>query len=614
MIYGIQAKSFTKDKAKILSELENRIKWPGSFHFKIVFENFNGGLFFDSNVPYSINDFYFISPEANILILLSGRIYNKTELLSNNQITKVNISDAELIFYLYTLSGPNFINKLNGDFVIFIIDVILNESFLIRDHVGVRPVAYHLSGNNTLWFSSDSIVLCKTLFHNEPIDQNFINNALVNHALQSHPLLPDYSLMPNKKIKKVFPGHYLNINQDSASEIKYWTPESNLINNKLEFNEAFKNLKYLVEDAVKIRCDKKFYASAHISGGIDSATVAGLARKEFADQESFYGFSWSPSTKPGNHIEYNESELINGLCNMTGIIPVFTEIGVKEYIDFLSCDRYTTDLYYEPAVRRYAKNKRINLIFSGYGGDEFISLNNIGIDSDLIFGLKWGSFIKKNLPLKPKKFIKALLFNVLLPALKLRYYSIKKPLYKYSKYLLPFSKEKAKTINDLYYWKSRHEIHEHWLYDYHLQERMEDWSVNGFREGVEYRFPLIDKRIVEFMFQVPSKLLFSDCHSRIMLRKIGDSFLPKNVIWSESKNDPLRMDALYNLADDVCEHLFDEIPHFKKNPVFGIINFKLLEDDIAKYKRKELNSRPYELFDILFFIKKIHEYTNAYYR
>ncbi len=38
--------------------------------------------------------------------------------------------------------------------------------------------------------------------------------------------------------------------------------------------------------------------------------------------------------------------------------------------------------------------------------------------------------------------------------------------------------------------------------------------MNGFRKGVEYRYPLLDKRIIEYMLKVPSELLcktdFSD--------------------------------------------------------------------------------------------------------
>ena len=37
-----------------------------------------------------------------------------------------------------------------------------------------------------------------------------------------------------------------------------------------------------------------------------------------------------------------------------------------------------------------------NLIFSGWGGDEFISTGHLGIDLDLLLDLKLGAFFRRN--------------------------------------------------------------------------------------------------------------------------------------------------------------------------------------------------------------------------
>ena len=51
----------------------------------------------------------------------------------------------------------------------------------------------------------------------------------------------------------------------------------------------------LVKDAVRIRCDSRFIAGAHVSGGLDSGIVSAMAREQYRHQELFYGFSWSPA-------------------------------------------------------------------------------------------------------------------------------------------------------------------------------------------------------------------------------------------------------------------------------------------------------------------------------
>jgi hypothetical protein len=173
--------------------------------------------------------------------------------------------------------------------------------------------------------------------------------------------------------------------------------------------------------------------------------------------------------------------------------------------------------------------------------------------------------------------------------------------------------ENVKTINYLYSWRSRHEVHLKNLYDYHIPKLLEHWAINGNRNGIEYRFPLLDKRIIEYMLKVPSKVLFKDGFDRIIMREIGKGIIPDEIRCHDSKNDPVRIDSLYSLLDDVCENLMDEIPVFKYNPDLSFVSFDLLEADILRYKKGEMKGRPGELFTILIFLKNFHEFARSYY-
>lgn len=616
MIYGVYYSTETKEIIQKVTELENCICWSYSINYKIKLDNFQGGFLYDSRLPYSENDFYYFSENHQIHVLFSGQIYNKQELnLSTGEENfKKEISNPQLVLQLYNNLGIDFIKGINGEFALFLLDLKRQLAYLIRDHLGIRPLVFHLS-NKTLWFSSDGYALCRTIFPEDPLNTEFVKNLLVIYGLQSKPLLPDYVQLPNKNVKKLLPASILQINSkiEATKQIKYWEPELSVPSEEITFNSALKELDILLKDSIKIRCNPQFVASSHLSGGIDSATVASLARKEYSNQNLFYGFSWTPKTKTIEKIEYDEKELILKICEKSNITPFFCDESTTDYLQFLSNNRFLCDLFYEPIIRKTARKNKIDIIFSGYGGDEFISIDKIGIDSDLFFKFQWGAFFKKNSLKYPKAVLKALIFNVMLPAFKLRYFSAKKPIHRFSKYIFPFSAKKQKTINDLYYWKSRKDVHKHWLYDYHLQERMEDWYINGTRDGIEYRYPLLDKRIVEFMFTVPSKLLFRNNHGRLMLRLIGEPYVPKEIIWSDSKNDPLRLNALYKLYDSVCLKLMDQINEFEKNPELKFINFKLLEMDINKFKNNLISGRPYKLFEILLFIKKYNEFTIKYF-
>ncbi|MDZ7817294.1 MAG: asparagine synthase-related protein [Aliarcobacter sp.] len=61
---------------------------------------------------------------------------------------------------------------------------------------------------------------------------------------------------------------------------------------------------------------------------------------------------------------------------------------------------------------------------------------------------------------------------------------------------------------------------------YH-QERLESWAVIGKKAGINYLYPLLDKRIVEFTLSIPGDLYYKDGTNRYLYRKVIEHFVPK---------------------------------------------------------------------------------------
>ena len=612
MIYGRFNENPSEDVLSSAERLKRVISWPGSVTTEINYGSFQGGFLYDPRLPYLKEDFIFIDHEKSILVLLSGTIYNQEEIIKRLNQNIRTLRAPELILKAFTAWGKDFVKKLNGDFAIFIYEKKSSAIHLFRDHLGNRTLAFTVV-NNTFWFASDALGLCKAIYPHDKIDEAYLDNQLVQTGLGSLPLLADYTLLPNKEVFKVLPAHYVSFADLKTTQAKYWFPEDLHEIKELDFETALKEIKTLVADAVKIRCDKRYTASAHISGGLDSGVVASLARKEYSEQKEFFGFCWTSEKTANGEIDYDERILVKKLAEHIDISPVFVNIKTEDYKKFFSGWRNETDLFYEEKVRAKATQKGVNLILSGWGGDEFLSINNIGIDSDLFFKFQWRSFFRKNPISSPKKLLITLIYNVLLPAVSLRFYSQKKTLSSYSSYIKPGKKEKPRTINDLYFWRSRKDMHLRYLYNYHLTERTEDWTINGCRNGIEYRYPLLDKRIIEFMFKIHSRLLFKNGLSRILIREIGKGMLPREISSTLSKNDPVRIDHLFALKDEVCRELFNEIQDYKSNPAIDFIDLDLLERDIEDFTKGTSDERPSEKFEILLFLKKAHEFSKAYY-
>jgi asparagine synthase (glutamine-hydrolysing) len=611
LIYGRISGEKPDNSSDFQDNLSKILSWKGSIHKVIEYGYFLGGFIFDGRLPYRDKDIIFIDHKREILILLSGILYNRNELKKQLQLTVENPVDPELIFFAFSAWGDNFVRELNGDFAIFIYQKKEGISYLYRDHMGNRPVSFSLN-REALWFSSDSIGLSKALYGKEAIHPDYFGKLMVKFGLDSAPLLSKYHILPNIKVQKVLPAHYAVFKSSTCQIKKYWFPESIFPDKKMNFEQITNELKLLVADAVRIRCDDRFIASTHLSSGLDSSIIAYFARQNYFSQDQFVGFSWTPEGNVKSELLYDERDFVNKVSERCKITPVFITIDGQTWKENISDWENSTDLFNECVVREIAKSKGINLIFSGWGGDEFISINSIGIDSELLFNFQWKSFFKRNPVSKPKKLLIVLLIHILLPSFNLRFYSPKKRLPQFCKYLRYFKGAKVRTINDLYHWRSRRDMHLNYLYNYHIPERIEDWFIDGYRNGIEYRFPLIDKRIIEYMLKIPSAALLKDDSNRIVMREIGRGILPDEVINNRSKNDPVREILNRTLLDSIALQLMQEINEFKLNPEFNFINFDKLTADIEKYNQEPAAKHPSELFEILFFLLKADQFIKEY--
>ena len=66
----------------------------------------------------------------------------------------------------------------------------------------------------------------------------------------------------------------------------------------------------------------------------------------------------------------------------------------------------------------------------------------------------------------------------------------------------------------------------------HILQRIENWASASFEKKLEYSYPLLDKRIVEFALAVPEELYArKEGHSRYLFKSAISDFLPKNIVW-----------------------------------------------------------------------------------
>lgn len=610
MIYGSIKSYSDHQKDQNLESIKNLMMWPDCVHHPLSYGGFSGGLFFDKNLPQRIENFVYLNHETETMVLASGVLYNQKEIAKKLVPNNLSIKLAELIYVAFLNQGSHFVNEFNGDFSIFIYQKKDNSFYLYRDHIGILPLYYYVLGED-YYFSSDSLSLGKSM-NQKKIDRDFMINGVISLGLNLTSLLADVFKSPSKNLIRILPGHYIKKNKGELSNCKYWYPEKIKEDKTINYNTLMSSIKPLVDDAVKIRTDKKYNTATHLSGGLDSSYIASKVKEEYNHQKDFFGFCWTPDKNSIEDFEFDEIEMVKRLGKHLKITPVFTNLEVSEYINYLSDWRVSLNELYELKVRENAKLKDVNLIFSGWGGDHFISIYNWGIDSDLFFKMQWRSFLKRNPINKPKSLIAKLLYNVFLPALHLKNFTIVRPLDKYSRFIKKNTQYKVRTIDEISNWRSRKDLHKLYL-NFDISMRTEEWYILGAKMGIEYRYPLLDKRIIEFMFKVPSKALaHNPKFERIILREISIDLLPEEIRWHTSKNDPIRGEALTELQNKVAIELIKEVPDFSNNPDLDFIDFEVLKDDIKSFQNGSQTLLSDEIIYMLLSLKKLHSFTKAY--
>jgi len=567
MIFGCFGFGGGEPDREAAGRIRSCIQSEGLIFHRVNSDNFEGGFFLHERNPRTEADFYYCDEKTGVSVLMWGTIYNKKE-LSQEYFGGEPASCPELAARLYGIKGSRLAAEMNGDFTIFINDN-NRRAFLVRDQLGVSPAAY-VAERNSVSFSTDIMALCSAM-----------EGETDREYLMSYLRFTDRRKCLNKRVRKLLPSKVLEIAPQGIGE--RWYPSGRIEPLKgLTPEKVVSDLRRLTEDAVRIRSDNRYTAGAHVSGGIDSGIVAAIARGEYASQPSFDGFSWSPESYTAAGAPYDERELVRSTATYCGVTAVFSDLDGRSFARAAESYRENQGFYSESRTVEQAAERGVNLLFSGWGGDEFISTGRRGIELDLLRGLRFGAYLKFN----KGSGLRGLVSN------KIDF--VVKPLFGFTgrderlsrrsdaHYLRHrYQKTPRRLLRDFYFHTSRRQMHMRLLRFYHLQERCEAWAAMGWRRGIEYRYPLLDSRIVKYVMGIPSETLAAMGGYRPLARGVAEGLLPGPVINEWRKNDPVYWEWMSGLQKDAAKAFFGEVGGWREIPEMDFLDFDRLEGDIA---------------------------------
>jgi len=217
--------------------------------------------------PASLNGNLWITADARI----DCRIELETELKNAEQKIQGRVTDAELILHAYAAWGEECVHHLRGDFAFAIWDARRKTLFCARDHFGIKPFYYAEIGSR---FVFSNVLNCVRLLPEVSTELN--NAAIVDFLLFG--LNCDVATTSFRDVQRLPPAHTVSVDSEGVKIARYWSaPTDGRIRYRHahEYVEHFQIL-FRASVADRLRTDR---AGVLLSGGLDSASVAAMARE-----------------------------------------------------------------------------------------------------------------------------------------------------------------------------------------------------------------------------------------------------------------------------------------------------------------------------------------------
>jgi asparagine synthase (glutamine-hydrolysing) len=554
------------------------------------------------NIPESKYEHLPLEKDA-LVLTMDARIDNREELLKELELPHrplIEIGDSEFILAAYQKWGEECPKHLLGDFAFAIWDIKKQLLFCARDHIGIKPFYYYLDDEKFI-FCSD----IRGLLAHIDIPQTINDEAMAIFLRIGelwHPTMTFFSA-----IQKLPPATTMSIASSKISQNIYWKAEASP---KIRFNsldEYVEVLRALIEDAVHKRVRSTDPIVSHLSGGLDSSTIAVLAARHLrAKNRELYAYSWSHSPKEGEDSTVHEWANSIEIANLEKIQHSYIELNVENLTHILSNHDITingtSDLWYEDIVRDEAIKIGARTILSGWGGDEFITYSGSAATTELLYqGHIFNAFKiiyqrHKNSPRKWRSIMANFYHQLFLPFLPENLYRFlpKVPRFTSYNYLLHYIKsdflKRANLQTQSFHavsLKSCRIDQLDRLHQGHLQNRIESWASSSRGQKIEYVYPLLDKRIVEFSLGIPSELYNNGNIGRLLYRHAVNGILPDHIRWINNlKIETNRISHLRLTEKVVLTKLLEKLQMQKQidNPYIEIN--KLFED----IKKLNINS------------------------
>jgi asparagine synthase (glutamine-hydrolysing) len=421
--------------------------------------------------------------------------------------------------------------------------------YLARDHAGTRTL-YFENGSRILWSTFLDTFLQSTRTYK--LNEGFAVSYLTCQ--------PTGEVTPYKGILAVPPAHFLKFASGRVVSVEFWQPlfrDKILYRTDADYERHFFSL---FRQAVARRADPSDPVIAQLSGGMDSTsivsvsdlirTAAGAAPEQLIDTVSYYDDS-----EPN----WNEKPYFTAVERKRGKSGVHVATSYRQRTLDFPDPAYAlpgvdgSALAAEAALEEGLGRGRYRAILSGIGGDELLGgpINPIPELGDYLRRGRVTLFLSKSIEwcISEKTSMACLLPNILFSTGRLYW-----PPRQTNRHLAPWFTAKVRSILPrpegvgvvaLRFLPSAIDAARTWSTTHETQPH----CFPGATLRYEYRYPLLDRDLTDFLLRVPPEQIRRPGNRRSLMRRTLQQLIVPEVLERKRKAIPTHGATLF-----IAEH------------------------------------------------------------
>ena len=463
--------------------------------------------------------------EGTVWLVCNGEIYNfqdlRADLIRRGHQFR-SYTDTEVIVHLYEEYGEGCLEHLRGMFAFILWDATQRKLLLARDRLGIKPLYYARVKDGVLFASEIKALLASGLVKPE------LDVTALDHYVGFGYVPTPWTLV--RSIRSFAPGEMGVVRNADLTLRRYWTfPEEGATDCKGE--EIVPRVRNLLEESIRLHRVSDAPLGAFLSGGVDSTAVVALMAQIQDDPIRTVSVGFDDGGA-----QFDETPYATLVANRFHTEHTEIRVSGKDLRDELDAITWYMDQPSFDGINTYfvskaARQAGLTVAISGLGGDELFG----GYESyDLIPKWSMPIVLWGQLPSRLRSWVgtslgtMARLGNSRGRAQKIgRLPWVRSPLDLYA-------------LARMNLWRpERHEIYSDWLLSelnghggsqealellrsrvqvddkpWRMVHRLEmevyltwrllrDTDVMSMAHSLEVRVPLLDHRLVEFVFGLP---------------------------------------------------------------------------------------------------------------